>query len=57
MKLCDHDCNDMNKENYEKMYDFIQYIARDYIENSDDKVRIQRDDYIRMAKNILDELK
>ena len=43
-------------ECYNKLYDFVRYIATDYFELSHEKVRVQRDDYIRMAKNILKEL-
>lgn len=57
MKICDDaihcSCNNANKESYEKMYEFIQYIAKDYIELSHEKVRIQRDDYVRMARDLM----
>jgi len=35
---------------------FVMWIARDYVESSHDKVRWQRDDYIKRAKELLDEL-
>ena len=39
---------------YNKLYDFVRYIATDYIELSYEKVKVQRDDYIRMAKKLLE---
>lgn len=44
-----HDC-------YKKLYDFVHYIAYDYVELSQEKIRLQRDDYIRGAKKLLKEL-
>ena len=38
---------------YDEMYHFIRYIANDYFELSHEKVRIQRDDYVRMARDII----
>lgn len=35
--------------------EFVCYIANDYVELSQEKVRIQRDDYIKQARQILDE--
>jgi len=40
-------------ECYNELYEFVRYIATDYIELSHEKVRVQRDDYIRMAKKLL----
>ena len=40
----------------QKMREFIHYIATDYIESSHDKARVQRDDYVRLAKKLLEEL-
>lgn len=40
-------------KDYTVMYNFIQYIANDYFELSHEKVRIQRDDYVRMARDII----
>lgn len=37
-----------------ELYEFVRYIATDYVELSHDKVRWQRDDYIKQAKKILD---
>lgn len=33
---------------------FVNYVAKDWIELSHDKVRVQRDDYIKMAKSLMD---
>ena len=41
---------------YNKLYKFVRYIATDYFELSYDKVRIQRDDYVREAREIMKEL-
>lgn len=41
---------------YYKLYSFVQFIANDYVELSHDKVRLQRDDYIKRARKILGEL-
>lgn len=35
--------------------EFVEYVANDWVELSHDKVRVQRDDYIRLAKKILAE--
>lgn len=40
-------------ECYNRLYNFVRYIANDYIELSHEKVRIQRDDYIRKAERLL----
>jgi len=40
----------------DKLEAFVMWIARDYVESSHDKVRWQRDDYIKRAKELLDEL-
>lgn len=48
-------CKDV--ECYNKLYEFVRYIATDYFELSHEKVRVQRDDYVRMARKILKELK
>lgn len=37
-----------------ELYEFVRYIATDYVELSHDKVRWQRDDYIKQAKKILE---
>ena len=43
-------------KHYTAMYEFIQYIANDYIELSHEKVRIQRDDYVRMARDLMKQI-
>ena len=43
-------------EDMQSMWNFIRYVANDYIELSHDKVRWQRDDYVKMAKKLLDDL-
>lgn len=57
---CAHICKDcyeeMNVENYTKLYNFVRYVAHDWVELSHDKVRIQRDDYMERAKKLIDEL-
>lgn len=35
------------------LWEFVHYIAHDWIESSQDKVRIQRDDYLRKANMLL----
>jgi hypothetical protein len=44
-------------KDYTAMYNFIKYIANDYFELSHEKVRIQRDDYIRMARDLVKQVK
>ena len=34
---------------------FVEFIAHDYVELSHDKVRLQRDDYIRRARKLLED--
>jgi hypothetical protein len=41
----------------QQMWEFINYIANDYIELSHDKVRVQRDDYVQLANKLLNELR
>lgn len=36
--------------------ELVEYIANDYVELSHDKIKVQRDDYIRLAKKVLHEL-
>lgn len=43
-------------EDYTKLYNFVRYIAKDYVELSHEKVRLQRDDYIREAKELLNKV-
>jgi hypothetical protein len=40
----------------DKLEAFVRWIANDYVESSHDKVRLQRDDYIKRAKQLLNEL-
>ena len=47
---------DAEKCKLEKLEAFVRWIASDYVESSHDKVRLQRDDYIKRAKQLLDEL-
>lgn len=54
--MCEDCYNQINAENYSKLYDFVRYIAKDWVELSHDKVRLQRDDYIKMARKLLEEL-
>jgi hypothetical protein len=49
-------CDECVKEDYDKLYHLVHYIANDYVELSYEKVRIQRDDYIRLAKRLLKSL-
>jgi hypothetical protein len=46
----------MNAENYSKLYNFVRYIANDWVELSHEKVRLQRDDYMKRAKELLEKL-
>lgn len=43
-------------EKYEKLYNFVQLIANDYVELSHDKIQWQRDDFIKRARKLLGEL-
>lgn len=54
--LCESCYEEMNAENYAKLYNFVRYIARDWVELSHEKVRLQRDDYIERAQALLSEL-
>lgn len=54
--LCEGCYNDLNAENFSKLYDFVSYVANDYFELSHEKVRVQRDDYVRKARKLLGEL-
>lgn len=56
MKLCDDAIHCECSDKYEKLYRFVHYIATDYFELSHEKVRVQRDDYVRMAKELLKEI-
>lgn len=43
-------------DNYERLLRFVEFIASDYVELSHEKVRLQRDDYIRRARKLLEEI-
>jgi len=43
-------------ERLDKLEAFVMWIARDYVESSHDKVRWQRDDYIKRAKQLIEEI-
>jgi len=43
-------------ENLMKLYRFVYYVANDYRELSHEKVRLQRDDFIKEARKVLEEL-
>ena len=47
---------DNSVEDYRKLYNFVRHIAKDYVELSHEKVSLQRDDYIREARKLLDEI-
>lgn len=44
------------KKSSGKLYEFARYVANDWVESSHEKVQVQRDDYIRRAKKLLEEL-
>jgi hypothetical protein len=44
------------RERIEELESFVRWIASDWVESSYDKVRLQRDDYIKRAKLLLNEL-
>lgn len=46
----------LTPENLHRLYQFAQFVGRDYVELSHEKVRWQRDDFIIQAKKTLDEL-
>jgi len=43
-------------DRYYKLYNFVQFIANDYVELSHDKTAWQRDDFIKRARKLLEEL-
>ena len=51
--VCEECYKEMNAENYSKLYNFVRYIANDWVELSHEKVRLQRDDYMKRAKQLL----
>ena len=54
--VCEDCYKEMNAENFSKLRNFVLYIANDYVELSHEKVKWQRDDYIKTAKKLLEEL-
>ena len=46
----------VSTENLMKLYRFVYYVANDYHELSHEKVRLQRDDFIKEARKVLEEL-
>ena len=52
MKIDDAICSDK----YEKLYNFVHLISTDYVELSHEKVRVQRDEYMRRARKLIQEL-
>lgn len=42
-------------DDVEPLINFVRYIANDWVELSHDKVRLQRDDYIKKARELLKE--
>ena len=54
--LCEKCYEELNAENYAKLYEFVRFVANDYIELSHEKVKWQRDDFMKQAKKLLEEL-
>lgn len=54
--LCEECYEEMNAENFSKLRNFVLYVANDYVELSHEKVRWQRDDFMKKAKKLLGEL-
>ena len=54
--LCEECYEEMNAENYAKLYSFVRFVANDYVELSHEKVKWQRDDFMKKAKKLLGEL-
>lgn len=52
--VCEECYKEMNAENFSKLRNFVLWLANDYVELSHDKVRWQRDDYIRKARELLE---
>lgn len=46
----------LSTENLMKLYRFVYYVANDYHELSHEKVRLQRNDFIKEARKVLEEL-
>ena len=43
-------------EEREKLFNFVHFVANDYVELSYEKIQWQRDDFIKRARKILGEL-
>jgi len=43
-------------EDYQQMKEFVEYIATEWCEMSCDKVTLQRNDFVKRAKNLLERL-
>jgi hypothetical protein len=54
--LCDDGIHCACSDRYEKLYRFVYEIANDYFELSHEKIKLQRDDYMRKAKQLLAEI-
>lgn len=46
----------LSTKNLMKLYRFVYYVANDYHELSHEKVRLQRNDFIKEARKVLAEL-
>ena len=46
----------VSSDNLMKLYHFVYYVANDYFELSHEKVRLQRDDFIKEAREVLEQL-
>lgn len=51
----EREANSILTEENEKLLNFVKFIANDYIELSHEKIAVQRDDYVRMAREKLNE--
>ena len=45
-----------DEEKLKKLYNLCYFIANDYVELSHDKIRWQRDDYMKRARRLLQEI-
>ena len=54
--LCEDCYNEMNGGAYEKLRNFAMFVANDYFELSHEKVLWQRNDFIKRARHLLDEI-
>lgn len=51
--LCEECYENLKGERLAELEDFVRYIATDYVELSHEKVRWQRDDYIKNARRLV----